>query len=60
MKYIRLLGVAALGARDVVDAFGRPCKQIKADDEIAIEWLVEKPSGCGGPTMTWGGGKKVG
>jgi hypothetical protein len=41
---------------DVVDAYGRPCKQVQTDDKlIAFEWLIPIPDdGRGGPTNAWG------
>lgn len=41
---------------DVVDARGRPARQVEtADHLIAVEWLIpEKSDGRGGPPSTWG------
>jgi hypothetical protein len=39
---------------DVVDAYGRPCKQVQTEDKlIAIEWLTPDKVEPGG-AMTWG------
>ena len=30
--------------RDVVDAYNRPCKQIKLSELVAVAWLAERPA----------------
>jgi hypothetical protein len=46
--------------RDVVDAYGRPCKQIDINAGVAIEWLATEGVGDrtkGGPPSDWGGAR---
>ena len=41
---------------DVVDAYGRPAKQIETEDHlIAVEWLVPEKSEPLRNPVTWGG-----